>query len=265
MLDTKFSTIELNQPSPEVMVVTLHRPGVANALNTEMGKELQKVMSSLSQNPGAVRVIILTGQGTNAFCAGADLKERAGIDDATWHQQHEVFENASKAITSCPLPVIAAVNGAAYGAGCELALACDFIYASESVKFALPEATLGIMPGLGGCQLLVRLAGEARAKEIIMTGKPFTAEQAHHWGVINHISYHDQVMTDALDTAKKIAKSAPLAVKAIKRSINEGASKPLKDALALELGYYKELISTQDRREGVAAFNEKRDPSFTGA
>jgi len=264
MLDTKFSTLEVSFPESMIAIITLHRPGAANALNTEMGKELQNVIHHFNQNPGNTRVLIITGQGTNAFCAGADLKERAGIDDATWHQQHAIFEDVLQGLIVCPLPVIAAVNGAAYGAGCEIALACDFIYASESVNFALPETSLGIMPGLGGGQLLARRTGLARAKEIIFTAKSFTAEQAHDWGIVNHVSYNDQVTTVALDTAKKIARNAPLAVRAVKQALGEGVHQPLKEALALELGYYNSLIPTLDRQEGVSAFNEKRKANFSG-
>ena len=177
-MQDQYETLALDQPAEHVLRVRLDRPGASNALNTQMGHEILALWRGLNAAPNRHRCIILTGTGERAFCAGADLKERHGMSDGTWLAQHLVFEHAVQALQACPIPVIGAINGAAYGGGCELALCCDFAYAAETARFALPEVTLGIMPGAGGTQNLPRAVGERRAKEIIMTGRPFTAAQA---------------------------------------------------------------------------------------
>ena len=242
-----------------IAVVAFNRPQAANALTIDLCRKLE---SALKASAGD-RAILLTGNGKN-FCAGADLKERKGMDEAAWHAQHAAFEAALQAILACPVPIIAAVNGAAFGGGLELALACDFIYAAQEARFALPEATLGIMPGLGGAQTLMRRIGAARAKEALFTGRAFSATEALAWGVINRMCPGELLMDETLATAHQIADNAPLAVKAIKRSINEGAAFSLDEALRRELAYYHALLPTADRREGIDAWNEKRKAQFTG-
>jgi enoyl-CoA hydratase/carnithine racemase len=160
--------------------------------------------------------------------------------------------------------VIAAVNGAAFAGGLELALACDFIYAATGARFALTETTLGIMPGASGTQTLPRAAGARRAKEIILAGKPFTAEQAHDWGIVNRLCDPAALMDETLDTARAIAANAPLAVRQARQSIDGGAALPLDKAMLHEIECYEKLIATADRREGISAFNQKRKPRFTG-
>src|SRR5205807_7980753 len=147
----------------------------------------------------------MTGAGERAFCAGGDLKERNGMTDEAWQDQHLLFERMIRAFTGCPVPVIAAVNGAAYAGGCELALCCDFIYAAETARFALTEVTLGIMPGAGGTQTLPRAVGERRAKEIILTGKPFGAAEAERWGMVSRVVPAAELVAAALATAETIA------------------------------------------------------------
>src|SRR6185312_6336074 len=154
---------------PGILVITLNRPERRNALNTRMGEELREIFVPLRFTPGDLRCIVVTGAGDKAFCAGGDLKERHGMSDEDWRLQHAVFEEAYYAVMECPVPVIAAVNGAAYAGGCELALACDFIYAARGARFALTEVSIGIMPGGGGTQNLPRAVGERRAKELILT------------------------------------------------------------------------------------------------
>ena len=253
-------TIQLSEPTAGVVLVTLDRPQAANAFNTRMAEEIIVALGAL----GAARCVVLTGAGDRAFCAGADLKERHGMSDQAWAAQHSLFEAMGQAILAVPVPVIAAVNGAAFGGGCELALLCDFIYASGGARFALTEVTLGIMPGLGATQTLARAAGARRAKEAILTGAPFTAAQALAWGVVNRLCEPGRLPDEALETAARIAANAPLAVRAIKRAIGLGADRPLAEALALELEQYQALVPTQDRIEGVRAFNEKRKPVFRG-
>src|SRR5438132_5646229 len=155
----------------------------------------------------------MTGAGDTSFCSGGDLKERLCMTDETWQAQHLLFERAIRAFIGCPVPVIGAINGAAYAGGCELALCCDFLYAAESARFALTEVTIGIMPGAGGTQNLPRAVGERRAKEIILTGRPFSAQEALEWGVLNRVVEPEALMGTALDTAKTIAANAPLSVR----------------------------------------------------
>jgi enoyl-CoA hydratase/carnithine racemase len=160
--------------------------------------------------------------------------------------------------------VLAAVNGAAFGGGCELALLCDFVFAAESARFALPEASLGIMPGLGATQTLARRAGPARAKELILTGAPFSSAEALAWGVVNRVRPSDQLMSDTLSVAARIAANAPLAVRAIKRAIDGGTGALLSQGMAQELEAYNGLFPTRDRVEGVKAWREKRQAQFRG-
>jgi enoyl-CoA hydratase/carnithine racemase len=167
-------------------------------------------------------------------------------------------------LVDLPLPVIAAVNGHAYGGGLELALCCDFIYASTSARFALPEVTLGIMPGMGGTQNLPRAIGERRAKELIMTGQAFNAQQALEWGLLNQAIAPEQLLAQALSTAQTLARNAPLSVRQVKKSIRYGGQMELRTAYRFEIEAYNQLVDTEDRREGVLAFNEKRPPRFKG-
>ncbi|MFO0388589.1 MAG: enoyl-CoA hydratase/isomerase family protein [Alphaproteobacteria bacterium] len=256
-----YETVTLSFPEAAISVITLNRPTFANALNRQMGLELKDIFASLDHK--TLRAVILTGAGKH-FCAGADLKERKGMNEAQWHDQHAAFECALRAILACPLPVIAAVNGAAMGGGLELALACDFIYANSSAKFGLTEATLGIMPGLGGTTQLIRRIGEARAKELLYTGRIFNADEAIALSVVNKLCSNETLMDETLQTAQNISVNAPLALKAIKKAAKECGNLSLHDALATELQHYNMLLCSKDRHEGINAFNEKRKPVFTG-
>jgi enoyl-CoA hydratase/carnithine racemase len=247
-----------------VVRVALNRPEALNALNTRMAEALRDVFTRLSDDAGrgTLRAVVLTGTGSRAFCSGADLKERQGMTDEGWRRQHEVFESAVAAVASCPVPVIAAVNGVALGGGHEIALACDFIIASDAARFGQPEVGRGIMPGLGGTQRLPRRIGEARAKELLFTGRTIDAREAIAWGVVNEVVPPASLMTRALEVARSIAANAPAAVRHVKAAVEEGAGLPLDRALARELDHYRTVVQTEDRREGVAAFNEKRPPRF---
>jgi len=184
---SQFETIAVGRYDDQILLVTLNRPELSNALNTRMGLDLMEVFEALSIDLEGLRAVIVTGSGEKAFCAGGDLKERNGMTDQSWQAQHAIFERMARAIMGCPLPVLAAVNGAAYGGGCEIAAACDFIYAVSHARFALTEVTLGIMPGTGGTQNLARAVGERRAKELILSGLPFTAAEAEAWGLVNRV------------------------------------------------------------------------------
>ena len=259
-----YETIATDMAGDHVLKVTLNRPAVGNSVNTQMGHDMLDLWNRLTAEPGEVRCIVLTGAGEKIFCAGGDLKERNGMTKLQWTRQHELFERMFWTLVDLPIPVIAAVNGHAYAGGLEMALSCDFIYASNAARFALTEVTLGIMPGAGGTQNLPRAVGERRAKEIILTGKPFTAQQALEYGLANAIFEPGEVLGHALETAQTIAGNAPLSVRQVKKSIRYGGQMELRTAFRFEVEAYNHLIETQDRLEGVKAFNEKRKPQFKG-
>lgn len=260
----EFSTLAIDRPEPHVLRVTLNRPQVANALNTQMGLDLMHCFEDLALDPGDVRCVVLTGAGERAFCAGGDLKERKGMTDEAWGRQHVIFERMVRALMACPTPIVAAVNGAAYAGGCEIALTADFIYASDQARFALTEVTLGIMPGAGATQNLARAIGERRTKEIILTGRPFTVAQAEAWGMVNRVFAAAALMRETLATAATIARNAPISVRQAKQAIGRGMNMSVWDGLAFEIEAYNRMVPTEDRREGVLAFNEKRPPQFKG-
>jgi enoyl-CoA hydratase len=186
------------------------------------------------------------------------------MTDDAWTRQHVVFERMVRAILDCPVPLIGAVNGAAYGGGCEIAACCDFLYAASTARFALPEVTLGIMPGGGGTQTLSRAIGERRSKELILTGAAFSAAEAQQWGLVNAVFPLAELLPHALATATVIANNAPISVRQAKQSIHRGRQMSLRDGLAFEVEAYHRMVPTEDRREGVLAFNEKRPPRFEG-
>jgi enoyl-CoA hydratase len=259
-----YETLRCETARPHVLLVTLDRPEVLNAINTQMGSDLLDLWTRLAAKPGEVRCVVLTGAGDRAFCAGGDLKQRHGMTDETWRRQHEIFERAFMALVECPVPVIAAVNGHAYGGGLEKLLACDFAYAVRGARFALTEVRLGIMPGGGGTQTLPRAVGERRAKEIILTARPFTSEEALEWGVVNRLCAKETLVAEALETAEAIAANAPLSIRQAKRSIHYGLQMDLASGYRFEIEAYNQLFTTEDRHEGVRAFNEKRKPDFKG-
>lgn len=259
-----YETLQLASGGPHLLVVTLNRPDVLNAINTQMGRDLLDLWTRLIDDFGDTRCVVLTGAGDRGFCAGGDLKERHGMTDETWRHQHEIFERAFVALLDMQVPVIAGVNGVAYGGGLETALACDFIYAARNARFALSEVRLGIMPGGGGTQNLARAVGERRAKELILRAQAFDAEQAHGWGLVNHLSEPGKVLDDALVAAGDIARNGPLSVRQAKKSIHYGLQGDLRTGLRFEIEAYNRLVSSDDRHEGVRAFNEKRPPQFKG-
>jgi enoyl-CoA hydratase len=259
-----YATLALEHADEHVLVATLDRPEVLNALNTQMGRDLIDLWTRLSTDPGDVRCVVLTGAGERAFCAGGDLKERNGMTDAAWRAQHEIFERSFMALLECSVPVIGAVNGHAFGGGLEIALCCDFIYASRAARFALSEVSLGIMPGGMGTQNLPRAVGERRAKELILTARPFSAEDAAQWGLVNRVCEPGKVLEDALATASAIGGNAPLSVRQAKKSIHYGLQTDVLTGYRFEIEAYNRLVDTEDRHEGVRAFNEKRKPAFRG-
>ena len=261
---TQFETLLIESRADKILLVTINRPAAANAMNTALGRELLELFSDIIADPTIARIVVLTGGGDRAFCAGGDLKERQGMTDEQWNAQHVIFERMIRAVIDCPVPVIAAVNGAAFSGGCELALGCDFIYASRTARFALTEVTLGIMPGAGGTQTLPRAIGSRRAKELIFSGRPFSAEDAHAWGLVNRVCEPASLMTETLATAQTIAANAPISIRQAKHAVDLGTQLSLAEGMAFEIEAYNRMVGTQDRREGVRAFNEKRKPRFEG-
>jgi len=215
------------------------------------------VFEELALDPGDVRCVVVTGKGEKAFCAGGDLKERKGMSDEAWGKQHVVFERMVRALIDCPVPMIGAVNGAAYGGGCEIAATMDFLYAADTARFAMTEVTLGIIPGAGGTQTLTRSMGERRAKELILSGRPFTAHEAAEWGLVNAVFPQGELLDAALGTAERIASNAPIAVRQAKQAIHRGLGMSLADGLTFEIEAYNRTVPTEGRSQrkiGAKAF-----------
>jgi enoyl-CoA hydratase/carnithine racemase len=246
-----------------VVTVTLDRPAQMNAMNTAMGEDLLACFEALARDRD-VRAVVLTGSGDRAFCAGGDLKERNEMTDEAWRAQHVIFEQAAMKVLRCPVPVIAAVEGFALAGGCELAILSDFIVASETAVFGVPETTLGIFPGIGGTQLLPRIVGAPLAKELIFTGRRMKADEAKAAGLVNHLVPAGQAKARAAEIAATIARNGPVAVRQAKKAIAYGSETDLETAMVLAIEAYNATVVTEDRLEGVRAFNEKRTPRFTG-
>jgi len=258
-----FDTLNVTTPEPHILVVVLNRPEAMNAMNTHMGEELRTLFRDYdhTQTPD-IRAVILSGAGEKSFSAGADLKERKGMTEDMWRRQHIIFEEAIEAIWRFPAPVIAAINGVALGGGCEIALSCDFIVAADHARFGQPEVKRGIMPGGGGTQRLPRRIGIGRAKELLYTGRMIDAAEAADWGLANHSVPVAQLMDKALEIARMIAENGPIAVRQVKKSVDRAIELPLAEALDFEIQAYNICIPTEDRHEGINAFNEKRPPAF---
>ncbi|MBS7701364.1 MULTISPECIES: enoyl-CoA hydratase-related protein [unclassified Chelatococcus] len=263
-LEQPFETLLVEESGEYQLQVTLNRPDRANSLTTQMGRDLITVFSALEREPWHYRCVVFTGAGERVFCAGADLAERNGMDDEAFTRQHYLFERMMRAIYDCPVPIIAALNGATVAGGLELMLQCDFAYAVDTAKFGFPEVLRGIMPGGGGTQHLPRRIGSARAKEMVLTGRLFSAQDALEWGVVNRLVPAGQLMAEANATAATICRNAPLSTAQAKKSIAHGLQMDLRTSMYFEIEAYSRLIPTEDRREGIAAFNEKREAVFIG-
>jgi enoyl-CoA hydratase/carnithine racemase len=246
--------------------VTLNRPDAANALSTALVSGLEAVLSELAalvKKGDDLRAVVLTGAG-KTFSAGADLKERRTMTlEQTWGFLDEL-NRLMNAVAAFPRPVIAAINGAAFGGGLELALACDIRIAADSAELGLTEVRVGIIPGAGGTQRLARIASVAAAKELILTGRRVSAQRAHALGIVSEVVPAANLAAAAAKLADEIAAAGPLAVAAAKRAIDGGSALPLADGLALEAACYEEVLASDDRNEGLAAFAEKRPPVFKG-
>lgn len=257
-----FKTLITSEPQSQILQVTLNRPEVRNAINMDMMQDLLQLWTELKMDKN-IRCIILTGA-SPAFCAGADLKARKDMSVMTWMQQHQVLQRAMLAMIDCPTPIIAAVNGAAFGGGLELTLAADFAYAAITAQFAQSETKLGIIPGAMGTQNLPRACGVRRAKELTLTAKTFNAEEAYQWGIINKVCSSETLLEEVLETANRIVVNAPEANRQAKKALNVAYDLEIKTGYQFEVNCYNTLLPMQDRQEGIAAFNEKRKPNFIG-
>lgn len=246
-----------------VAVVTLNRPEVLNALNEETMKELGSAMSECKQD-GTVRVVILTGVGDKAFIAGADINEFVGKSPAMIMGFAELGHNVVRIMETMGKPIVAAVNGYALGGGLEISMACDMRFASDKARFGQPEILLGLIPGMGGTQRLSRLVGIGLARELIMSGEQVTAQRAYEIGLVNRVFPAEQLMEETKKFAQRLAGLPPFALRMAKYAINYGYDLALENANSLELQCFSQCWSTEDLKEGVAAFLEKRKPIFTG-
>jgi enoyl-CoA hydratase/carnithine racemase len=245
-----------------VATITLNRPDAANALSMELTASIGHTFTRVRHDE-SVRAVIVTGAG-KSFCAGADLKERRAMTLEETRSFLRSLNSVVDAVAGFPRPVIAAINGAAFGGGLELALACDFRLAAESAELGLVETRLGIIPGAGGTQRLARLAGLAVAKELILTGRRIAAARAKELGVVSEVVPAAELAAAAARLAAELTGAGPLAVTQAKRAIDGGFDLPLPDALAHERDCYELVLESEDRNEGLRAFVEKRPPRFNG-
>lgn len=255
--------IELEIKDEHIALITLNRLEAANALSTSFLDLLNEKINLINKNPN-IYCAILTGAGERAFCAGADLKERKSMTNSqVIDAVHYIGETMAK-IEKLRMPVIAAINGVAYGGGLELALACDLRIASSHVKLGLTETSLAIIPGAGGTQRLPRLIGKGQAKRLIYTAKPITADEALSIGLVEQVVEKYELLTTAMLLAKTISNNGPIAIQQAKLAMDKGVETDLNTGLTIEYLAYRETIPTIDRLEGLKAFAEKRKPYYKG-
>src|SRR5690625_1106858 len=249
-----------------VAVITLNRPDRMNALGGSMKQDLAEAFFDLARNDPGVRCVVITGAGERAFCAGADIKERAGntVRGTQYYVQQQDTHDLFRSIEEFERPVLAAINGVAAGGGLEIALACDIRIAAETAKLGLPEVKLGVLPAAGGTQRLPRLIGEAFAKELMYTGDLIPAAEARALGLVNRVVPAEELMSTTLGLAGRIAKQPPLSVGFIKRAINTGMQVGIESGMQFERFAAAMIIDSEDRKEGMRAFVEKREPKFAG-
>ncbi|KNZ44090.1 enoyl-CoA hydratase [Puccinia sorghi] len=260
---SNYQSIIYSNPSPTVGVLTLNRPKALNALSSPLFTEINELLSSINSPSSSVRCLVITGS-EKSFAAGADITEMADRSLA------EVFDSDflkfwSEKISSFRVPIVAAVSGYALGGGCELAMMCDIILASKDAKFGQPEINASVIPGAGGTQRLVRAIGKSKAMEYVLTGKPFSAQQAYEWGLISRVveGGHEELLKESLALADSISTKPKLATKAAKEAVNLAYELPLSQGLDFEKRLFHLLFGTEDQKEGMKAFVEKRKPKFT--
>ncbi len=246
-----------------VAEIVLDRPAAMNALSTAMAESIAAACAGLGTDRD-VRAVVLSAAGTKAFCAGADLKERNDMTDAQLLRQREIFRKAFGGVLGLPQPTVAAVHGYALGGGCEFAMSCDIIVADETAVFGLPEVTVGLVPGGGGTQLALRRLGAGVAADIILTGRRIPVDEAERIRLISRRVPAGQAEAEARKVAAAIAANSPVAAKAAKRALRNGWGVALESALDIEDAAWRTAALSADRREGIAAFAEKRAPHWPG-
>lgn len=247
-----------------VAVVTLNRPHADNAISTEMGARLTEVLETVAVT-SAVRVVIITGAGDRAFSVGSDLRQRKGMTKEQWLRQRQDFDRTLHTLRQLRKPVFAAVNGIAYGGGCEIAQSTDFILASRTAVFGQPEAMLGLAAGGGSPVFLPRLLPPGRALQMLMTGEPITADEAHRLGMVNELHDPAELRGAALRVAARIASNSPTAVQAVKHAVRAGQGETTEQAIAIMMEAHWRSAVHPDRVEGIGAFNDNREPVFRDA
>lgn len=258
MSDTDFVAFERRE---HVGVISLTRPDSLNAISGELAQQLTKTCSEVA-GAGDVWVVILRAEGDKAFCVGADLKERASFSNEDYFANREHMRAMFDAVRALPQPAIAAVFGFALGGGFELALSCDLIVAAEGTKLGLPEMRVGLLPAGGGTQLLARRTGLARAKELIYTARRFSVEEGLDYGIVSRVVPRDELDSASLELAADICRSSPVAARQAKRALDAAFGNPIDAGIEIENDAWRNVIVSADRAEGIAAFNEKRDPHW---
>jgi enoyl-CoA hydratase len=247
-----------------VAIITLNRPHADNAITTELAVQLIEVLETIAARP-SVRVAIITGAGDRAFSVGGDLRQRKAMTKEEWLRQRQVFDRVLYTLRQLSRPIIAAVQGMAYGGGCEIAISTDFIIASDNAVFAQPEAMVGLSAGGGGPVFLPRVLPPGKAMQMLMTGEPIAAKEAHRLGMVNELYPKAELMDVVVRIAESIAKNSPTAVQAVKRAVRMGAGEPTEQAVAIMMEAHWRSVVHPDRVEGIRAFNEDREPTFQDA
>ncbi|HEY2656667.1 MAG TPA: enoyl-CoA hydratase-related protein [Solirubrobacteraceae bacterium] len=244
-----------------IAVITLNRPHADNAITTEMGARLTEILETIAVRP-AVRAAIITGAGDRAFSVGSDLRQRKSMTKEDWLRQRQDFDRTLHTLRELRTPIFAAVNGIAYGGGSEITQSTDFIIAAENATFGQPEAMIGLSAGGGSPVFLPRVLPPGKAMQMLMTGDPITAQEAHRLGMVNEIHHQSELMRAAYQIAEKIASNSPTAVRAVKRAVRLGYGQPTEQAIAIMMEAHWRSAIHPDRIEGIGAFNENRDPTF---
>ena len=257
-----YDTLALSWPMPQVLQVTLNRPEVGNALNTQMAHDMLDLWRRLEADGQDVRCVVLTGAGDRIFCGGGDLKERNGMTRDAWNRQHELFERMYWQMGDLPQPLIGAINGHTYAGGLEMLLMCDFAYASDHARFAFTEVAIGIMPGAGGTQRLPRFIGKAKAMDLILTGRMMDAAEAERAGLVARVVAPEKLLEDALAAAGKIAGYSHPILMMAKETVNRAQEVSLTEGARFERRLFLSMFATEDQKEGMKAFIEKRKPAF---
>jgi enoyl-CoA hydratase len=244
-----------------VAIITLNRPHADNAITTELAAQLVDILETIAAR-SSVRVAIITGSGDRAFSVGGDLRQRKAMSKEEWLRQRLVFDRVLYTLRQLSRPIIAAVHGMAFGGGCEIAISTDFIIASDDAVFGQPEAMVGLSAGGGGPVFLPRILPPGKAMQMLMTGEPITAQEAHRLGMVNEVYPKADLMEAVVRIAESIARNSPTAVQAVKQAVRMGAGEPIEQAVAIMMQAHWRSVVHPDRVEGIKAFNENREPTF---